>query len=121
MSEVRGKPERRRHARVRARLDVSYGVDRPKRKAVVDNISEGGICLKANDVLGAGTRLILRIEFLHLSVWHNGEVVWATQVPDQPRHSMMCGMGIRFTEPDPAWPTFFRQWQAGRKKGVAVH
>ena len=110
MSKVGEKRDTRRHERVRIRLDVSYGIHQPDRKAVADNISEAGLYLNTNDVFGVGTRLVLRIEFPHVSVWHSGEVVWACRVPDHLRDSMMCGMGIRFINPDSTWPAFFREW-----------
>jgi hypothetical protein len=111
MSEISEKLDRRRQDRVCARLDVSYGVDRPDRRAVVENISESGLYLNTNEAPKPGTKLILRIEFPERVVTLRGEVVWAIQVPEHERASMISGMGVRFINPGAEWPLFFAEWK----------
>lgn len=84
--------------------DVSY-VDR------ATNVSVAGLCIDTNRVYPVGTRLVLYLEFPGRTIRHDGEVAWAIKVPDHMRDAMVCGMGISFVEPDPAWASFFRSWK----------
>lgn len=104
---------RRRHDRVPARLTVGYGPSSVQRQGDVESISEGGMYINTNDVYKVGTRLVLHIAFPERTVTQFGEVVWAIRVPEHMRQSMICGMGIRFINPDPNWPTWFRSWKLG--------
>ncbi len=101
----------RRHGRVRAPLWVSYGIDSIDSAGCAESVSEGGLHINTNDVLGVGTRLLLRIEFPDRAVMQQGEVTWAIRVPDHLCDEMVCGMGIRFLDPDPDWLDFFRGWR----------
>ena len=101
----------RRHSRVRARLWVSYGIDSIDSAGCAESVSEGGLHISTNEVLGVGTRLVLRIEFPERAVLQLGEVTWAIRVPEHLRDEMVCGMGIRFLDLDPEWMEFFRGWQ----------
>ncbi len=101
----------RRHSRVRARLWVSYGIDSIDSAGCAESVSEGGLHISTNDVLGVGTRLVLRIEFPERAVLQLGEVTWAIRVPEHLRDEMVCGMGIRFLDLDPGWMEFFRGWR----------
>ena len=101
----------RRHRRVRTSLWVSYGVDSIDSAGCAESVSEGGLQLNTNDVMGVGTRLLLRIEFPGRAMKLHGEVTWAIRVPEYLRDEMVCGMGIRFLDPDAEWLEFFGDWQ----------
>jgi Tfp pilus assembly protein PilZ len=91
---------------------VTFGIDRLDRRAIAENISEGGLYLNTNEVAKPGTKLILRIEFPEGAVSLRGDVVWAIQVPEHERERFMCGMGIRFLEPSPEWEAVFQRWKS---------
>ena len=101
----------RRHERVRARLNVFYGIGAPEFEAMAESISIGGVFLNTNNVLKVGSRVIVQIKFPERSVCHCGEVTWAIRVPEHQRESLVCGMGISFVDPDPSWATFFKAWR----------
>jgi Tfp pilus assembly protein PilZ len=105
--------------RVAASLPVLYGPDYPEHSAMAENISEGGLFIRTNDVFPVGVELVLRIAFPRLVVERRGEVTWAIHVPERDRHTMICGMGVHFTDTDACWSTFFRNWKRGlgRSKG----
>ncbi len=111
MDKMNVRRHSRRHRRVRTRLWVSYGVGSIDSAGCAESLSEGGLHINTNDVLGVGTRLVLRIEFPDKAVVQNGEVTWAIRVPEHLRDEMICGMGIRFLDPDPEWLEFFRAWR----------
>jgi hypothetical protein len=104
--------DRRVHERTEVRLSVDFGIDEPDRSAIAENISEGGLYLNTNDVSKPGTILTLRIEFPKRLVTLRCEVIWAIQAPEPMRDSLMCGMGIRFLNPDPGWQVFYREWNS---------
>ncbi len=112
MNQLATQTQSRRHQRVRTRLRISYGVGTINREAFAESISEAGLHIDTNDVFQVGTRLILRVEFPGRAICHQGEVTWAIHVPPHMSDSMVCGMGIRFVDPDPRWMDFFRQWKA---------
>ena len=111
MNRLNARRRSRHHGRVRTRLWVSYGIDSIDSAGCAESVSEGGLHINTNDVLGVGTRLVLRIEFPDRTVLRHGEVTWAIRVPEHLRDEMVCGMGIRFLDPDPEWLEFFRGWR----------
>ncbi len=111
MNRLNVRRRSRHHGRVRTRLWVSYGIDSIDSAGCAESVSEGGLHISTNDVLGVGTRLVLRIEFPERAVLQLGEVTWAIRVPEHLRDEMVCGMGIRFLDPDPEWTEFFRGWR----------
>ncbi len=112
MSQVATCTQSRRHGRVRTRLVIHYGVRTTDHSAFAESISEAGLHIDTNDVFEVGTRLILRVEFPERVICHRGEVTWCIRVPEHMSDSMVCGMGIRFLDPAPRWPEFFRRWKA---------
>ncbi len=103
----------RQHRRVRTRLWVGYGADSTDSAGCAECVSEGGLHISTNDVLGVGTHLALRIQFPDRAVSQQGEVRWTTRVPEHLRDEMIvCGMGIRFLDSDSCWPEFFRGWRS---------
>jgi hypothetical protein len=105
----------RRHGRIRRRLPVSYGREAPEQDGFAESISEGGLHIPTAEPEKVGTRLILRLEFPHGTIYLRGEVVWAIRAPEGLRDSMVHGMGIGFVDPDPQWRSFFHRWQEGVK------
>ena len=97
---------------MRVRLWVSYGMDSIDSAGCAESVSEGGVHINTSELLGVGTRLVLRIEFPDRAVLQRGEVTWAIRVPEHLRDEMVCGMGIRFIDPDTEWLEFFRSWRA---------
>ncbi len=112
MSQVGTATGARRHDRIRICLPVSYGTESTENHGHAESISEGGLYINTNDVCKVGTRLIVLIEFPDRVVCHRGEVVWAIRVPEHLRDSMVCGMGISFTDADPQWSKFFQTWMS---------
>ena len=102
----------RRQGRVRTRLWVSFGVDSIDSAGCAESVSEGGLHINTNNLLGVGTRLVLRIEFPDRAMMRHGEVTWTIRVPEHLRDDMVCGMGIRFLDQDPEWLEFFRGWRS---------
>jgi Tfp pilus assembly protein PilZ len=107
-----GSTSRRRHDRIRTRLPVRYGPGTADREGFAESISEGGLYIGTNRVYRVGTRLLVEIDFPGKTFYHHGEVVWAIAVPEHLRETMICGIGIGFTRPDPSWSEFIRNWKA---------
>jgi hypothetical protein len=104
--------ERRRHERVRATLEVRYGTHGFDFVAPLENISLSGLCIRTNEVFPMGTRIKMQIEFPDRKLVHSGEVMWAIKVPERDKETMMCGMGVQFTDPEPDWAEYFSKWRA---------
>ncbi len=105
----------RRFERLKTKLHVRYGPTAPERSDRVETISEGGLYINTNETYKVGTRLLLEIEFPDRVVTQRGEVVWAIQVPQHLRDSLVCGIGVEFVYPDAEWATFFRQYSASQR------
>jgi hypothetical protein len=105
--------DRRRHERFTVSLQVSYGTISCDHTGPVDNISVSGLCIRTNEVFPAGTRIKMQIQFPERTFHYTGEVMWAIKVPKQDMQSMMCGMGIQFTDPGAEWAEFFARWKQG--------
>jgi uncharacterized protein (TIGR02266 family) len=106
----------RRAARLQAELRVRYGDSALDHVGRVGNISENGLYIATNRVLGVGTRIRLALELPDEEVLHTAEVVWAIQVPDRLTEVLVHGMGVRFVDPDPTWLERFRRF----KESLAV-
>jgi len=105
--------QRRTSPRVAARIPVRYGLVTIDRADTAENLSEGGLFIRTNRPMVVGSSLQLEIGFPGRTVCHGGEVVWAIRVPEPMESVMVCGMGIRFTETEPGWSSFFRSWKDG--------
>ena len=104
--------DQRRTERCQTALVVRYGAASIDRCDTVADISEGGVCIRTNDVYAVGTRLQMLIEFPDRTVHQRGEVMWAIRVPEHLRDSMLHGMGIQFLDPEPGWSAYFRDARA---------
>jgi hypothetical protein len=93
---------------------VRYGVGDASKTAFTMNISLTGAFLRTNSVFRPGTTLQVEIDFPERKFSHWAQVVWAKKVPTQLAHVLLCGMGVRFLNPDPEWEDFFTRWQAGK-------
>ena len=105
--------ETRKGPRVRSHLPVRYGYVTVDRSAVAENISEGGLYIRTNQVLPVGSQISMEIEFPERTVVHTGEVLWAIRVPEHLAETMVCGMGVRFIDTVPGWSEFFARWKSG--------
>lgn len=103
--------EMRTSPRIRSHLAVRYGYVTVDRSAVAENISEGGLYIRTNQVLSVGSQISMEIEFPERTVVHTGEVLWAIRVPEHMTETMVCGMGIRFIDTIPGWTEFFARWK----------
>jgi uncharacterized protein (TIGR02266 family) len=110
--------ERRKFERVPSRLAVRYGYVTLDREGIADNVSEGGLFIRTNQVFPMGTHLRLEVDFPERTIQQSGEVMWAIKVPEHQVETMICGMGIRFVDTEPGWPEFFRRWMADVTAGA---
>jgi len=101
--------EKRKKGRVRKRLKVRFGVDRPERMAFAKDLSERGIQISTNSVLPPGTTLQIELTFPDRTFTLWARVAWAKQVPHRLAHTLPCGMGLDFLEPDPEWQAYFHE------------
>jgi Tfp pilus assembly protein PilZ len=109
----------RRHERVPVVLGVRYGTDAPDHRANADALSEAGLHIRSNLVCRVGTRIRLLVELPDGPFEHTGEVMWAIQVPDHLKSSMVYGMGIKFIDPAPAWTATFERWKQSQTADVS--
>lgn len=92
-------PERRKNKRIRKRIQVEYGVDDLDTRALIIDISVGGMFIKCRRPLDLGTRIHLHILDSEGDFYAEGVVVRQRQV--EPRYRMLedQGMGVRFLQP----------------------
>jgi len=108
---------RREDPRVRSQLPVRYGYVTADRSALAQNVSEGGLYIRTNQVLPVGSQISMEIEFPERTIVHTGEVMWAIRVPEHMAATLVCGMGVRFVDTIPGWSAFFRRWKSGLDGG----
>jgi len=108
---------RRRHLRHAVRVPVHFGVERLDREALADSLSLGGLHLAVNEGLPVGTRLRLAIHLAGRTVHHDGEVVWAIQVPEHMRSVLVHGLGVRFVGEQPEWNEALERWCGEQDRG----
>ena len=111
MSDPVEKHDQRRDGRVPSRLPVTFGLIATDRSGFAGSLSESGLFISTNETYKVGTRLLVRIEMPSGKILNRGEVVWAIQVSEHMRTSMVCGMGIRFVETDANWMNAFESWR----------
>ena len=103
--------ERRGSVRYSAQLQVRFGVQGLDRQAPVANVSEGGICIKTNEVYKTGTLIILALDLRGETMHLRGEVMWAIRVPEQQTEYMEHGMGVQFLDAGSEWKQAFARWR----------
>jgi len=79
----------------------------------VANLSEGGLCIRTNEVLKTGSRILSALEMPDGQVHVTGEVMWAIRVPEHQTAFMEYGMGVQFLDSPPEWKRVFRRWTDG--------
>lgn len=90
--------------RVTLRCKIKYGTTQMLNNlALSSDVSATGLRIKTNNVFEKGTLLRLRIETQGKSYLAEGEVMWSKVVPRGLDRVVKNGMGIRFTEIDPAF------------------
>ena len=104
--------ERRKSVRYAAQLYVRFGLQGLDRVAPVGNISEGGLCVKTNDVYKTGSLILLALELPGAEIHLRGEVMWAIRVPEHQTETMEHGMGVQFLDAGPEWRKAFEAWKA---------
>ena len=102
-------PEKRKKWRLRKRLMVRYGVDPPLKTAFARDISVKGIQIATNGVVTPGSTIQVELNFPDRTFTMWARVVWAKKVPLQLAHTLHCGMGLDFLEPEPAWIEYFHK------------
>ena len=101
----------RKQNRARKRLMVRYGEETPDRTAFTQNLSDGGMYVKTNNVLPPGTEVTLEIQTDEGTFVLQGVIAWAKRVPANLAHLLHAGMGIRLTQPPRAWIEFCDRWK----------
>ena len=102
---------RRGSVRYATQLQVRFGRETRDRRAPVANVSEGGLCIRTNDVLKTGSRILLAIEMRGKEIHLTGEVMWAIRVPEHQTEFMEYGMGVQFLDAGPEWKRAFAAWK----------
>ncbi len=103
---------RRDNVRYAAQLQVRFGIHRLDRQAPVANISEGGMCVKTNEVYKTGIRILIALDLPGREVHLRGEVMWAIRVPEHQTDCMEYGMGVQFLDAGTEWHEAFARWKA---------
>jgi len=98
MTEPEKKRERRRHSRMKKRLQVRFGPGDLAHSGYAQDISAGGIYLQAGIIYPPGTVLALQIEYPDGTVGTRGVVRWSRDLPPVFKRTLRCGMGVEFLE-----------------------
>ncbi|MBE9536895.1 MAG: PilZ domain-containing protein [Proteobacteria bacterium] len=100
--------EKRTSKRVSYEIPVEFGLvsfgpslDPPKYKGYLVDLSDGGVYIKTSHVFKPGINVTLEIEDGDKCYKMVGTVSNANKVPPKLENTVKCGMGIRFTKPDP--------------------
>lgn len=91
--------DRRKHPRVKRRVQVEYGEDDLGERAFARDISVGGLFLECRRLPDLGTRLHLHILEPHRDFYAEGIVVRQRKVDVRMRSIEKEGVGIRFITP----------------------
>lgn len=102
---------RRDSVRYSTQLRVRFGQSQPIQAAPVANLSEGGLCIRTNDVLKTGSLIVLALEIGGREIRLTGEVMWAIRVPEHQTEFMEHGMGVQFLDAGPDWKRAFARWK----------
>lgn len=91
--------DRRKHRRVKRRVQVEFGVDELDQKGVATDISLGGLYIEARRLPELGTLLHIHVLDHARHFYVEGEVVRLRKVDPKLRRVESEGMGIRFRSP----------------------
>jgi len=110
-----GKKQRR--VRLRRRMRIRYGTDKPEFTGYTGNVSRTGLMIRAVRVFAPGTRLRLEVD-LGESVHHvEGRVRWAREGGVRFLSTGRIGMGIEFVDPPASLLEALRAGAAGQGPG----
>jgi len=98
MTETERGKERRRHARVKMRLQVRFGPGDLAHAGYSQDISASGMYLQAGVIYPPGTILVLQIEYPDGALTKRGVIRWSRDLPPAFKRSLRCGMGVEFME-----------------------
>ena len=90
--------ERRRHARVKTRMQVRFGPGDLAHSGYSQDISASGLYLQAGVIYSPGTILLLQIEYPDGAVTKRGAIRWSRDLPPAFKRNLRCGMGVEFLE-----------------------
>ncbi len=101
--------EKRISKRVAFRNIVKFGTTMERtHTAFITDLSDTGICIKTTSVYKPGTLIYLAVDVSDDKVCEaTGVVAWAKAAPAHLARFVKSGMGIRFTEVDPALIGFY--------------
>ena len=91
--------ERRKHKRVKKRLQVAYGVDDLSHRGLATDISISGMFLDCRQPPDIGTRLHLHVQHPERDFYVEAEVVRVRRVDARLRSLKKEGVGLRFLSP----------------------
>ena len=87
---------------------VKFGLGTIDRVAFTGNVSESGLHLRTNRVLGAGSKIEVELKLRDSTFTIQARVAWAKRVPPQLARVVPCGMGIRIVDRNQEWIDFVR-------------
>jgi Tfp pilus assembly protein PilZ len=92
--------EKRNAWRVRKRLQLRFGQDKPNRLAYTEDFGPGGMFIRTATIFPLGTKLIVEITLADNSqVRCSGMVRWSKNVPANLMHLVKkSGMGIKIID-----------------------
>jgi hypothetical protein len=88
--------EKRKSKRHRKRVAVKYGIERPEKNGVTEDISEGGMFIRASHLYPPATKLRIELQSDGLARM-DGEVRWVREISPIPMPGTEGGMGIMVT------------------------
>jgi Tfp pilus assembly protein PilZ len=90
--------EKRTQRRIRRRLSLRFGVDKPVRLAFTEDVTESGLFIKTTNLYRPGTRVFIELILPDESrVRVTGSIRWTKKVPPTMIHLVRkAGMGVKF-------------------------
>ena len=98
MSDPERGRERRRHTRVKMRLQVRFGPGDLTHSGYSQDISSSGLYLQAGVIYPPGTVLLLEIEYPDGAITKRGVIRWSRDLPPAFKRNLRCGMGVEFLD-----------------------
>lgn len=120
-----GRPGRKRYSdsmrqikrdsapRIKKRIEVRFGKDKPTYPGYSGNISRSGMMIRTTRVFGPGSRLKVEIKTPDGPFMVGARVEWARAGTIQLLQTGRVGMGVRFIDP----PEDFIAWLSKREAG----
>ncbi|HOP40049.1 MAG TPA: PilZ domain-containing protein [Geobacteraceae bacterium] len=107
--------------RIRRRLSLRFGVDKPVRRAFTEDITENGIFIKTTNLYRPGTQIVIELILPNeCSVNLLGIVRWSKKVPPNLIHLVKkAGIGVKiisFVQGEEEFRQFLHEAQTPRSK-----